>query len=212
MTDLLCPYNCEYSTDLGYCKLTACIKTKSETIIIDETEYLKRNKLNIIPDNKLTNNDIIKGLGCCSNAEPFTSQNKDLAETVHKLTIEKDILFDKAEELKAKVERLKKETKDKERAYNDEFCLRKEWKTKCQELLEEKQTARSEAYKECLAKVKNYIKTHCNPYGKPDFDYDTSIKILNFIDNLVKEMVDEENAQSENGVSYDASTPFPQQN
>ena len=45
--------------------------------------------------------------------------------------------------------------------------------------------AKSEAYKECLAKVKNYIKTHCNPYGKPDFDYDTSIKILNFIDDLV---------------------------
>ena len=52
---------------------------------------------------------------------------------------------------------------------------------------------KAEAYKECLAKVKNYIKTHCNPYGKPDFDYDTSIKILNFIDNLVKETVGENN-------------------
>lgn len=50
---------------------------------------------------------------------------------------------------------------------------------------------KTEAYKECLAKVKNYIKTHCNPYGKPDFDYDTSIKILNFIDNILKEMVGE---------------------
>ena len=50
---------------------------------------------------------------------------------------------------------------------------------------------KSEAVKQCLAKVKNYIKTHCNPYGKPDFDYDTSIKILNFIDNLAKEMVGE---------------------
>lgn len=50
---------------------------------------------------------------------------------------------------------------------------------------------KSEAVKECLAKVENYIKTHCNPYGKPDFEYDTSIKILNFIDNLVKEMIGE---------------------
>ena len=50
---------------------------------------------------------------------------------------------------------------------------------------------KSEAVKQCLAKVKNYIKTHCNPYGKPDFDYDTSIKILNFIDNIVKEMAGE---------------------
>ena len=51
-------------------------------------------------------------------------------------------------------------------------------------------TAKSEAIKECLAKVKNYIKTHCNPYGKPDFDYDTSIKILNFIDDIVEEMTE----------------------
>ena len=36
------------------------------------------------------------------------SQNKDLAETVHNLTIEKDALFDKAEELKAEIERFKK--------------------------------------------------------------------------------------------------------
>ena len=35
------------------------------------------------------------------------SQNKDLAETTHNLTLEKDALFDKAEELKAEIERLK---------------------------------------------------------------------------------------------------------
>ena len=59
---------------------------------------------------------------------------------------------------------------------------------------------KSEAIKECLARVKNYIKTHCNPYGKPDFDYDTSIKILNFIDNPVKEMTEvEENQRKEDG-------------
>ena len=40
------------------------------------------------------------------------------------------------------IEKLKKEVEDKERAYNDEFCLRKEWKTKCQELLKEKQTVK----------------------------------------------------------------------
>lgn len=34
------------------------------------------------------------------------AQDKDLAEIVHKLTLEKDALFDKAEELKAEVERL----------------------------------------------------------------------------------------------------------
>ena len=53
---------------------------------------------------------------------------------------------------------------------------------------------KAEAYKQCIEKVKNYIKTHCNPYGKPDFDYDTSIRILNFINNLAKEMVGDDNA------------------
>lgn len=28
-----------------------------------------------------------------------------------------------------------------------------------------------------------WIKCHCNPYGKPDFDYDTSMKIIDFIEN-----------------------------
>ena len=35
------------------------------------------------------------------------AQNKDLSETVHNLTIEKDALFDKVEELKAEIEMLK---------------------------------------------------------------------------------------------------------
>lgn len=52
------------------------------------------------------------------------------------------------------------------------------------------ETAKSEAIKKCLSKVKNYIKTHCNPYGKPDFDYDTSLRILHFIDRLAKEMTE----------------------
>lgn len=63
-----------------------------------------------------------------------------------------------------------------------------------EEWLEFCDNLKAEAYKECLAKVKNYIKTHCNPYGKPDFDYDTSIKILNFIDKLAKEMAGDDNA------------------
>ena len=35
------------------------------------------------------------------------AQNKDLAETIHNLTLEKDALFDKAEELKVENEKLK---------------------------------------------------------------------------------------------------------
>ena len=38
---------------------------------------------------------------------------------------------------------MKKEVEDKERAYNDEFCLRKEWQTKYQELLKELKESRN---------------------------------------------------------------------
>ena len=74
-------------------------------------------------------------------------------------------------EQESEIERLKKETSVVRDAYIS--------------IQDRYEHTKTEAYKECLAKVKNYIKTHCNPYGKPDFDYDTSIKILNFIDNLV---------------------------
>ena len=126
------------------------------------------------------------------------AQNKELSETIHNLTIEKDALFDKAEELKAEVERLAKETKDKERAYNDEFCLRKEWKTKCQELLEEKQIAKAEAIEEFAERLKNEIINDtayaCDSTQHSGY-YDYQIKIGDipeYIDNLVKEMVGED--------------------
>ena len=79
--------------------------------------------------------------------------------------------------LQAENERLKKKVEELSEVLSDSIRIRYK-------------EVQSEAYKECLAKVKNYIKTHCNPYGKPDFDYDTSIKILNFIDDIVKEMTE----------------------
>ena len=48
--------------------------------------------------------------------------------------------------------------------------------------------AKAEALKEFAERLKNKIKTECNPYGKPTFDYDTSITIMRYIDNLIKEM------------------------
>lgn len=56
---------------------------------------------------------------------------------------------------------------------------------------EAKDILKSEAIKEFAEKLKNKIKTECNPYGKPTFDYDTSLVIMRYIDNLVKEMVGE---------------------
>ena len=51
---------------------------------------------------------------------------------------------------------------------------------------------KSEAVKEFANILKNKIQTECNPYGKPTFDYDTSIAIMHYIDKLVEEMVGDE--------------------
>ena len=96
------------------------------------------------------------------------------------------------EEAQAKIERLKP-FEDKIAEFKSHIRVEDMlvFASSLEEWLEFCDNLKAEAYKECLAKVKNYIKTHCNPYGKPDFDYDTSVKILNFIDNLAKEIAGE---------------------
>ena len=61
----------------------------------------------------------------------------------------------------------------------------------CKILEKDVATAKSEAVKEFAKRLKNKIKTECNPYGKPTFDYDTSVAIMCYIDNLVKETAGE---------------------
>lgn len=97
-------------------------------------------------------------------------ENKRLEKEVNLVSIQFQDLQERYEESQAEIERLK------------EFIVETR---RCDKEI------KSEAVKECLAKVKNYIKTHCNPYGKSDFEYDTSIKILNFIDTFVKAMVED---------------------
>ena len=140
-------------------------------------------------DKKLTDEEVVKALECCKDCS--INLNFEIVQKIEDKNKEILELIDIINSLKAEIEKLKEEVKDKERAYNDEFCLRKEWKNKCQELLQEKQTTKAEAYKEFAKRLENKIKTECNPYGKPTYDYDTSISIMNYMDNLVKEMVGE---------------------
>ena len=127
-------------------------------------------------DKKLTDEEIIKRLEKCVKRG---NRNYDT-----------DIVLDLINRQEAEIERLESANDEKFRQWD---MLAEKSKQHYADLYNEaKDILKSEAYKECLAKVKNYIKTHCNPYGKPDFDYDTSIRILNFINNLLKEMVGEE--------------------
>ena len=104
------------------------------------------------------------------------AQNKDLAETVHNLTIEKDALFDKAEELKAEIERLKDvgDNKTKELLRHNSTI---------EELHEKIKTAKAEAIKEFAEKLRaDWL--FGGKDGKP---------YRETIDNLVKELKGEDN-------------------
>lgn len=84
---------------------------------------------------------------------------------------------------KAEIDRLKKEVEDKERAYNDEFCLRKEWQSKCRELLKEKQITESKAIKEFWDRL------------KAQNTMDKRIISVKSGNNLLKEMTENYNGQ-----------------
>ena len=131
-------------------------------------------------DKKYTNEDIISSLKLIAttrNCNECKIRNCKWG-TCNCEQITANVALDFTNHLQAENERLKKKVEELSEVLSDSIRIRYK-------------EVQSEAYKECLAKVKNYIKTHCNPYGKPDFDYDTSIKILNFIDNILKEMMGE---------------------
>lgn len=102
-------------------------------------------------DKKLTDEEVVKALECCKDCS--INLNFEIVQKIEDKNKEILELIDIINSLKAEIEKLKEEVKDKERAYNDEFCLRKEWKNKCQELLQEKQTTKAEAYKEFAEKL-----------------------------------------------------------
>lgn len=92
-------------------------------------------------DKKLTDEEIVKALECCKDCS--INLNFEIVQKIEDKNKEILELIDIINSLKAEIEKLKEEVKDKERAYNDEFCLRKEWKNKCQELLQEKTNYKS---------------------------------------------------------------------
>ena len=152
----------------------------------------------------MTDNEIIKALECCAN-ETGSCLGCPLINCIEDcLQIKSKNALDLINCQKAEIERLQMDNKqlqsDVINANQNWDHIKGLWECEKEKVESAKQkvicackmlnTVKSEAYKECLARVKNYIKTHFDPYGKPDFTYDTSIKILNFIDNLVNEMTE----------------------
>ena len=125
----------------------------------------------------MTDNEIIKALECCTD-KSYENYN-ECPYSTDTLSCERLKLLEDSLDLinrqKAEIEKLKGST----------------IVSNIMESQRIKREAKSEAIKEFVERLKNKIKTECNPYGKPTFDYDTSLAIMCYIDNLVKEMVGE---------------------
>lgn len=151
-------------------------------------------------DKKLTYKEIIKALECCfmeqqcnncplykehsvdcldtvlENAHALITrlqaQNKDLSEMVHNLTLEKDALFDKAEELKADVERLNALVKTKNK------------------LIEGLDQSISYAYDRAIKEFAEKLHEELRIYGIKD-KFNKAV-FLNVVDKAKKELVGED--------------------
>lgn len=136
-------------------------------------------------DKKYTNEDIISSLKIIAttrNCNECKIRNCKWG-TCNCEQITANAALDLFTRQQAKIERLEKEAKDKERAYNNEFCLRKEWQTKCRELLKEKQTTKSEVHREFAEKLKEFMHNKFKALDEYEFEYITERDI----DNLLKE-------------------------
>ena len=160
------------------CDNCPCINNNDYTNVYDCKYALFKNALDFInrlqAELKVSNealNNSIKLNNCLEN------QNKELEETTHNLTIEKDALFDKAEELKAKVERLNALVKTKNKLIEG--------------LDQSISYAYDRAIKEFAERLKKRIyKGGVHPTVEDEFMCD--------IDNLVKEFEKKENTTYDN--------------
>lgn len=135
------------------------------------------------------------------------AENKDLTETIYDLTLEKDALFDKIKELKAEIERLR-EIRDLcnitilEKNYEiEKLKISDASKEECtirqygeiKNFRAELKTAKTEAYKECIEKVKERLAVYSFTSNSTEYDngvLDCMEWVDSKIEELEKELVD----------------------
>lgn len=174
-------------------------KQQLELVFLKNTNNDLNNKLT----EKQSENEKLQSL--CTSKDVII---KEQQAKIEKLKWEKDHFEFKVDDLNGKLEKFKEYRDIKNEAYERKIeklnAVIDDLKHEIRNLECEKgqlegtidflvAEAKSEAIKEFTEKVKNYVKTHCNPYGKPIFDYDTSLKILKYLDNLLAEMAGEQN-------------------
>lgn len=114
------------------------------------------------------------------------AENKELAETIHNLTIEKDELFDRADELKTEIERLEKRNIKNCRNWQSKYyLLRTKAIKEFAEKLKELDGCNNHTFDDCVSLLVS------EEYKKGRYEKTNEIWIT--INNLVKEMVGEDN-------------------
>ena len=137
----------------------------------------------------MTDNEIIKALECCTEGEDCT--HCPLIKEIPYCS--DDIMVGALNLIKRQQAEIERLNSANDKNFSQWHILSEKTKQHYADLYNEaKYLLKVEAIKEFADRLKNKIKTECNPYGKPTFDYDTSIRIMRYIDNLVKEMVDNE--------------------
>ena len=158
----------------------------------------------------MTDKEIIKALECCLGGKeelckecPFNGEC--YGDVEYLIAYALGLINRQQEQLEAAAngqETLQKALAEKnaeiERRKNNLFCKVVIDEEKMQNIIKEKvigfelniELIKSEAIKEFAERLKEKIKTECNPYGKRTFDYDTSLAIMRYIDNLVKNITE----------------------
>lgn len=131
----------------------------------------------------MTDEQIVKGLECCVSHKGCDACEFYMHDTC--FVVRHKEIFALIKRQQAEIERLQKESADKERAYTDEFCCRKEWQRKCRDLLEEKTEVKCKAVREFAEKYKTEVTNRYEDIAYKDL-------FFGVIDNLVKEMTEKE--------------------
>ena len=135
----------------------------------------------------MTYKDIIKALECCIEYDedifnPNICNKCPLYDDTKCTNYLLKCTLDLINQQRAEIKRLNKEIQITKDAYT---------------MLQTKnEIAKSEVVREFGDRLKNKIKIECNPYGKPTLDYDSGIAIMRYIDNLVKEKMNNEKGES----------------
>lgn len=145
-----------------------------------------------MPDKKLTDNEIVKALECCSVGTfacdeqcPCFNSKSNLKITSCRFELIGDAL-DLINRQKAEIEEIKYKVKKWKENYECSQVVVGDFREIINKQARELKAAKAEAYKDCIDKIQNQIKRNNTISAE---------WLRGFLDNLLKELVGEDNVE-----------------